>query len=258
MAVQLLGSSSEYIGRTGGAIITAYPYTMAAFARADAVAAFQEVLGMGALGTGHTSIGFSNTGAPRAFVVSDAGGAGVATAGAAATDGVWAHIAGVFTNATSRAAYLNGGDVGTNATNLAIPTITHQVIGRRQITAPDNYLTGAVAEAAIWDVALDAAEIAALGKGICPLLVRPQSLIAYWPLDRNSFNKSGGTVTLDRWKSGYDLNEVNTPTLADHPRIYYPAGVLSVKPGVAVPVATTNYLHGKYRRSRVPDYLTGI
>lgn len=43
-------------------------------------------------------------------------------------------------------------------------------------------LDGQLAEVAIWDVALTAGEAATLGKGFCPLLVRPQSLVLYAPL----------------------------------------------------------------------------
>lgn len=39
-----------------------------------------------------------------------------------------------------------------------------------------------MAEAAIWNVALNAREVAALAVGVCPLRVRPGSLVGYWPL----------------------------------------------------------------------------
>jgi hypothetical protein len=41
---------------------------------------------------------------------------------------------------------------------------------------------GLYAHAAIWSAALTAAEVAAMASGASPLLIRPASLVAYWPL----------------------------------------------------------------------------
>ena len=80
-------------------------------------------------------------------------------------------------------------------------------------TNPHN---GRLAESAIWNAALTAAEMASLGAGFSPLCIRPSALVAYWPqlqlLD----------PVHDRF--GSTLDETGTVVLTAHPRIIYPTG----------------------------------
>lgn len=140
---------------------------------------------------------------------------GTAATTVAATLGAWNHAAGVFTNNSSRSAFLNGANKVTETT-----TVTPNVAGLTTYIGHNaydaNYLNGLLAEVGVWDVALSDDEVAALAKGFCPLLIRPQSLIAYWPLFGNQSPEP------DRWKNRYDLTLTGSPAKADHPRIYYP------------------------------------
>lgn len=43
-------------------------------------------------------------------------------------------------------------------------------------------MDGSIASAGLWNAALTAKEIAALGQGVSPLYVRPGNLVGYWPL----------------------------------------------------------------------------
>jgi hypothetical protein len=52
-----------------------------------------------------------------------------------------------------------------------------------------NWLSGKVAEAAVWNVALTITDVAVLNAGYSPLFVKPQNLVAYWPLARDYFNQ---------------------------------------------------------------------
>jgi len=76
---------------------------------------------------------------------------------------------------------------------------------------------------AIWQAQLSEAEIVSLAKGFSPLLIRPASLIFYAPLTRN--NGSGGWIEL---VDGRQLIEVNSPVVAEQPRIIQPAQSLIV------------------------------
>ena len=73
-----------------------------------------------------------------------------------------------------------------------------------------QFLSGTISEAAIWSVALTDAEIASLAKGFSPRRIRPQSLVFYAPLLRN----------LQDLRKGLALTAVNSPTVANHPRVY--------------------------------------
>ena len=168
---------------------------------------------------------YLNAGVITAFI-SAGGSTASATAGTALGTGTWAHAAAVYVSTASRFAYKNG-VVGTeNTTSLTPTTIDGVRLGAQVGT---NFMDGTLAEVGIWNVALDAGEIAALAKGFSPQLIRPASLIHYYPLIRGTVNQGGSSnTTLDRGKAGLNLTETNTPTYSDpHVRLYYPMGPLS-------------------------------
>lgn len=103
----------------------------------------------------------------------------------------WFHGAAVFTSATSRATFLNGGSKGTDATSVTpiAGNIVQIWLGGKQIDgAWNNTSTGNVeyGEFGIWNAALTDAEVLALARGVNPTLVRPQNLVAYYPLQKFS------------------------------------------------------------------------
>jgi hypothetical protein len=127
----------------------------------------------------------------------------------------WYHAAGVVAASNLRTVYFNGG-AGTPDTVSVSPTgVDRTIIGARFNTTLGLHWNGKIAECAIWNVALGAAEIAALAKGFSPLLIRPTSLVAYWPL-------IGRTSPEICPKGGFDMTVVNGPTGAEHPRVVVP------------------------------------
>lgn len=117
----------------------------------------------------------------RAQASSTAGGTASASTVATITANQWNHGAAVFTSATSRTVYLNGGNAQSNTTSITPSGLTTTTIGFRGLNG-SNFVNGPIAEAGIWNVALSANEVAALAKGVPPRYVRPQSLVGYWPL----------------------------------------------------------------------------
>jgi len=146
-----------------------------------------------------------------------------------ATDNTdWFHVLGVW-QYNSRALYVNGvnvasepgnklggGQAGTTNISLDPTAGTTFYIGRDH---SGKYFNGVIAEAAAYSVYLSAGDIASLAAGFSPSMVRPESLIGYWPL--------GGAVSNDYADpfGQHTLTPTNTPTAADHPRIIYPTGV---------------------------------
>lgn len=119
----------------------------------------------------------------------------------------WFHACAVFGTSTYRAAYLNGGNKGTQ-TDASSPTgMDRTSIGRAGDSTPGYYINGRVAEAAIWTAALSDAEVAILALGWPSNKVRPASLAGYWPLLRND-NDCFGDLNMTAYGS---------PTWADHP-----------------------------------------
>jgi hypothetical protein len=124
---------------------------------------------------------------------------------------VWTHVAGVFTSSSSRTIYVGGISRSTNNTDCGSQnTFDEILIGARRNTSVSLYYTGRIAEAAVWTVALTAAEIASLADGMTCDKVRPQSLVFYAPLVRDLID----------YKGGLTITNNNTATVANHPRVY--------------------------------------
>jgi len=162
----------------------------------------------------------------------DGGGASFAAASATANADTWHHGLAVFVGTHDRRCYLDGGNQGTNSTYrdpweggyLDATWLARGYGGQ--------YSNSKLAWAGLWDAALDDADAAALGKGWHPTLIKPQNLVAFWPL--------GGLDPQDpkdRW-GGYDLTAYNAPTEVDHPAgLLYPQGPQIVAPGAAPPAS---------------------
>jgi hypothetical protein len=136
------------------------------------------------------------------------------------TTGQWHHVAGVFASTTSRVAYIDGGNSQSNSTSTASSSWDTLLLGGRySSSAIAVYFSGDIAEAAVWNVALTADEIAQLAAGYSPLFVRPQSLVHYIPL----FGRAGASGGEEDWAAGGVLTDAADPGLADHPRIIYPS-----------------------------------
>ena len=125
----------------------------------------------------------------------------------------WNHACGVFTSSTDRAAFLNGANKGTNATSVAPTGIVLTRIGASPVTSggsPFQLMSGRIAEAAIWNVALTDAEVAALARGVSPLRIRRASLQGYWPV------YGTGSPEPDYSGTALHMTLTGTPAVADH------------------------------------------
>lgn len=185
------------------------PVTLAAWCKPDGFTAVRSVLSVNNTESNGRHVLYLDTDAKLSAQTAYLIWAGQATTTATATVSTWAHCAGVFSSATSRTAYLNGSASTANTTNVALVAVDTATIGVTRVHP--NWLTffdGNIAEAAVWSAALDAAEIAALAKGVSPRLIRPQSLVMYAPLIRDPIDLKGAALTN------------NGATVATHPRIY--------------------------------------
>lgn len=214
MARQFVAASLQY-ARHGAAIVTAAPLSVSLWFYADSLINGKPfIIGDGADGD-YFAFQVPAAGTLRWRTHSSVPADGIAVTTNTIGTGEWAHAMGVETSTTSRSVRLNGGTAGTNTTSVTPSGFSAKTsIGA---DADDSdYFDGRVAEVAVWDVALSDDEQTALSKGLCPLLIRPQSLVAYWPLFGNDASE------LDRWKNRYDLTLTNTPTKAVHTRMFYP------------------------------------
>lgn len=118
----------------------------------------------------------------------------------------WHHLAGTFNGTTARV-WLNG----SNAASKVVGTLSadNPTVALMAYKGASSFDDGTVAEFALWSAALDTSEIGALSDGASPALVRPTSLVLFWPLIRDVVPYKGAPLTV-----------TNNPSVEVHPRIY--------------------------------------
>lgn len=207
-------STSNFI--RGSAPVTTTPMTMACWAKvASLPGAATQLMFLGQAAAADTLHQHSLriTAGNVIGAVTNDGTTGVsAVTSASPTAGAWFHACGIWTSASSRAAYLNGANSGSDSNSRTPSTINRLSFGKQDNAGNNQALaSGALlAEACVWNVALDAAEVAALAAGMPPSKIRPASIVTYLPLVRDLIDFTG--------LSGVAIN--GSLSAADHCRIY--------------------------------------
>ena len=208
--------STQFLLNTSVAVVSAAPCTMAAWFNTDDSA--KDAL----LAVSNYSPGSFN----GFWLVLDEydyvqarlydGSIGNATSSTTYSLNTWHHACAVFAANNNRSAYLDGGNKGTDTSTHTPSGLENTSIGAILYNeGPGDWLiSGSIAEAGIWNVALSDAEVALLAKGYSPLFVRPQNLVFYAPLIRDEDIDIVG---------GLALTPYNSPTVAPHPPVVYPS-----------------------------------
>lgn len=216
MALTFDATDNQY-AEINSAVVTAYPFSMVCWFNTNDVTATYTLMCVtikesnsfyARLDAAGAIVGDPVIGVLRNTSVYSA----TTTAGYGAS--AWNHAALVFTNATSRASYLNGGNKGTNVSNSAFNTSVNRTsIGRYGGLTPSQYMDGAIAWPAIWSVALSDEEVAALYAGADPRDIQPAALEACWQFVSDANDSA----------DGFDLmlfGDVGSPTYTDDPPGY--------------------------------------
>ncbi len=169
--------------------ITAFPFSMSCWFNTDANTQGQSPFFMGnkdvAAQRAYLSV---RTNSVLRFSVTRAGLSANAETVNTIANNTWHHGFGASAADNDHKVILDGDlvNMGTSVVQIidSIQFWDRTSIGRLGDSTPGFYFSGLVAECAIWNVELTNAEAVILSKGFCPLLVRPQSLVAYWPLFR--------------------------------------------------------------------------
>jgi Concanavalin A-like lectin/glucanases superfamily len=212
MARQFVDGSYGFIG---GAPPSTLPVTLAAWFRPTDFSTYPVLISLEDTGGASHSVHLraeAGSGGSSAAVVVSGVGSGVSTAGTGVL-GAWAHYGAVFASTTSRTGYLNGvpgtPNIASWDTALGLSKVGFLWSGYQMAT-------GDIAEAAIWSAALTPDELAALAKGISPILIRPSALHAYWPLAGNLLPEP------DLWRNNLALAINGSHPKAAHPRVFNP------------------------------------
>lgn len=220
-------STAQYLSST--TVLTAVPLTIACWAQTNITGTSQHLAGFFSSGSVASRNVFrllvQSTNVIAASV-GDASSGAQAVSSTTISSGVPFHACGVWSANDARAAYLNGSGKGTNATSITPSGIDRCAVGvgyGSSLTQPlapvGSGGDGFIAEVGVWSAALDDAEVAALATGLSPLLVRPSSLVRYFPL----LGLYSPEIDL---RGGAGLTMTGTvPAYAQHVRVIYPSGL---------------------------------
>lgn len=237
-------ASSHYLENTAGTPVAAVPLTIACWFFSDDLTARQNLVSL----THPTDAGVVNcflleaagnvANDPIRAVTAGTGGVQAVTS-TGFSSGVVHHACGVFAASDSRAAFIDGGSKGTNTSTQTPSGVAKCAIGSfRGGTSTVHLMSGMVAEVAIWNVALTDDEVSILAKGLCPLFMRPASLVSYWPL--------WGSYSPEIDRVGDFPLTVSGATKGDHPRIFYPGSARLI---MSTSVVSTGFYFGGVMRS---------
>lgn len=190
--------------------VTAVPLTMACWFNTAADSTQKTIISAGIANAVHRClIQINTTNQLQAFTVGTISVSSTFTT--AITGNVWNHACGVFAATNSRTVYLNGSAATPNNSSSTQDSFNDIRIGARWNGSLGVHMRGLIADVGIWNVALDANEIASLADGINCSKIRPESLVFYCPLIREFIDIVGGLT----------ITNNNSTTVANHPRIYY-------------------------------------
>lgn len=157
----------------------------------------------------------------------------------------WQHLAAVAVSQSERRFYFNGSAATPSFTSIGTTTPTLVDVGAGLWAGSrSRYARAWIAEAAIWDAALSSAEILSLRDRASPFLVRPGSLVSYWPI-------VGRTSPERRLIGDIDLTVNGSPAAQPHPTIYRPMRLVhpQVKPYIPPSISADSVIQNSLQNS---------
>ena len=139
-----LNGTTQY-GRATGSFSSTKPIYISGWGNSNDVTSRQGLLGLYASGAGNNYVSlFNNTGSNSGFVERGGGGltANIANSSGATTNNNWFAFDGVAITSSSRAAYLNGANKGTNVQTQSASNLNRITYGRFDDSTPNIYFNG--------------------------------------------------------------------------------------------------------------------
>jgi hypothetical protein len=219
--------------------VSGYLFTMACWVYVNSLATSPYVFQFGNSGDAASRLGL-HIETSGALSGSTRNGANTRTWTTTATlsTGTWNHIQATFSSETTVECWLNGVSTGSyvSAVDATFASFNRVCLGALPRSTISNFLNGYIAEAAIWNSGLAGGSAAMLTAGMSPLFVRPDLLVAYWPLH----GRGGAGGNEESWVgAGSVMSQTSSPGVVDHPRIIYPRSRRqSFVPGAAATLPT--------------------
>ena len=208
MSRDLPGTSGNYlsVGDVAPIDITGTALTICGWIRPDTLGSEDVIASKRDAGSTafQYELGVTSAGAVFFRVGNGSGTFETASGGTQVATGAWNHICGVKngTGANALKGYINGVERASVTSNVTIGNTAQNLVFGRISDGDFNILDALLAEVAIWNVSLSASEVAAMARGVSPLLIRRQSLKGYWPLYGTSsperdYSGQGSSATIN-------------------------------------------------------------
>jgi len=214
MSRTFVRASSQYLGNGSSCPVATYPFTVAGWALPSSTGD-RALVSMGQAGVTQRHLLYITASDLRAF--SGNGGTSGQSSGISAGNGSWIHCAGVYSANNNRVSYVDGANGVSNSTTVNVSGLDRIYFGayyNNGLTA-GFYYDGLMAEWGVWNVALTAAEIGSLAAGVSPLMVRPDALVAYYPMYARATDE-------EDWSGIHTLTNTGTTAGTSRPRIRHP------------------------------------
>lgn len=181
---RFVAGSTEWLGNTSLAPVTAAPLTMACWFKTPTTS-YQEAMWVGDASAADQSWSIL-LGSPTASRVTFRGRQGTPSDAVTTTSfssDTWSHACAVATSTTSRDVYLNGGGKASSTASEVPSGIDSMAIGMARDSSASGPFNGLIRLPAIWNIALTLSEITDLARGAHPRDIRPQSLVFFAELN---------------------------------------------------------------------------
>ncbi len=214
MARNFVRASSQYLEIAGRTPVIAAPLTMACWIYTDDVTVNQIVMSTSRAADNqrfNLQVAGSVGGDPIRWIVADTG-TEIAATSTGVTVNTWHHACGVEVSSTDHSAFIDGGSKVTATDDRTPNGQADFSIGRfGGLTAGGN-MSGRIAEPTVWNIALSDLEVALLAAGVHPFKIRPQNIVAYFPLVHDDLDRSETNLA-----TRFHLTPFNSPTFQIHP-----------------------------------------
>ncbi len=216
MAVHITDGNTY--GFDDSAIVTAYPFSWGTWFKvitAPTSSATEVILQYAdnSLGDTYYRIDIVDSSGLKMNIITRnvADGNNFTTSAATVSTAVWHSCIAVHRDATDHELYLDGTSIATQTVSTGFTAgIDSLGIGHESESGPTIPLEdGDICETAMWDVELTENEITSIANGVSANMIRPASLVGYWPLYNNNHLS-------DFSPNNTVLTKTGTPTSVDH------------------------------------------
>ena len=198
--------------------ISGFPFAIGGWVYVDDVAIDQTLFSVAdpLVEDSYHEIFFQGSGAAQVVARTHAGTFGDATSAATLALNTWHHVMGIWRGVDSREVYVDAVDFASDATSLAVSSLSVSALGRLSKLTPAGHASGRLAEWALYETTMPTTvQIDELAQGFSPLLVNAANLKHQWRV-------LGGFDPQDLINN-FDMARFGGPVEAPHAPVLYPS-----------------------------------